>query len=57
MQETGFYAGQTVVHAGFGAGRVVRVEGDGQDQTVTVDFPEHGRKHLLPRFAPLRPLD
>ena len=24
--------------------------------TVTVDFAEHGRKHLIARFAHLRPL-
>jgi len=57
QQAVPFYAGQTVVHASFGAGTVVRVEGAGDDLEVTVDFPEHGRKHLLPRFAPLRPVD
>ena len=56
-QATPFYGGQTVVHASFGTGVVVRVEGEGQEVTVTVDFPEHGRKHLLPRLAPLRPVD
>ena len=38
-------------------GTVVRVEGHGPDLTVTVDFPDHGRKHILPRFAPLYPVD
>jgi hypothetical protein len=36
---------------------VVRVEGAGADLTVTVDFPEHGRKHILPRIAQLVPVD
>ncbi|MEZ4387526.1 MAG: 3'-5' exonuclease [Candidatus Krumholzibacteriia bacterium] len=56
-QRVGFYEGQLVRHGQFGAGRVVRVEGAGEDVEVTVDFPDHGRKHLLPRFAPLFPLD
>jgi DNA helicase-2/ATP-dependent DNA helicase PcrA len=56
-QETPFYEGQLVRHGSFGAGTVVRVEGHGPDLTVTVDFPDHGRKHILPRFAPLYPVD
>jgi DNA helicase-2/ATP-dependent DNA helicase PcrA len=56
-QETPFYEGQIVRHGSFGAGTVVRVEGQGADLTVTVDFPDHGRKHILPRFAPLFPVD
>jgi DNA helicase-2/ATP-dependent DNA helicase PcrA len=56
-QAAPFYPGQTVAHSSFGAGTVVRVEGQGADVEVTVDFPDHGRKHILPRFAPLMPLD
>lgn len=56
-QTTPYYPGQTVLHATFGAGQVVRIEGAGKTLTVTVDFPDHGRKHLLPRLAPLRPVD
>ncbi|MDD5719269.1 MAG: 3'-5' exonuclease [Candidatus Krumholzibacteria bacterium] len=57
VQTPAYYPGQHVVHASFGAGQVVRVEGSGATLTVTVDFAEHGRKHLLPRFAPLHPVD
>jgi len=56
-QVSPFYEGQTVVHASFGAGTVVRVEGAGDDLEVTVEFLDHGRKHILPRFAPLHPVD
>ena len=56
-QSAPYYQGQTVLHASFGTGQVVRVEGAGEALTVTVDFHDHGRKHLLPRLAPLRPVD
>jgi len=56
-QSTPYYEGQLVNHASFGAGTVIRVEGTGDDLTVTVDFPQRGRKHILPKFAPLVPLD
>ena len=46
--------GQLVVHPTLGRGVVARVEGEGDDLMVTVDFPEHGRKHLLARYAHLR---
>ncbi|MFO7653284.1 MAG: UvrD-helicase domain-containing protein [Candidatus Krumholzibacteriia bacterium] len=56
-QESAFYEGQLVSHTAFGAGVVTRVEGSGDDLALTVEFREHGRKHILPRFAPLTPLD
>ena len=46
-----------MTHGIFGSGRVVRVEGAGDDLLVTVDFNSGDRKHLNPRFAPLIPLD
>ncbi len=52
----GFFPGQPVLHATFGRGVVARIEGEGDDLLVTVDFAEHGRKHLIARFAHLRPL-
>ena len=33
-----------------GIGRVVAVSGSGKDMRVIVDFPEAGRKTVLPRF-------
>jgi len=56
-QETPYYEGQLVSHGIFGAGRVVRVEGSGDNMLVTVDFNEAGRKHINPRFAPLTPVE
>ena len=56
-QDSPYYEGQLVNHGIFGSGRVVRVEGSGDDQLVTVDFSNGDRKHLNPRFAPLIPVD
>ena len=52
-----FNFGQLVAHATFGAGVIARVEGEGDRLTITVDFQDVGRKHVLPKFAPLTPID
>jgi DNA helicase-2/ATP-dependent DNA helicase PcrA len=57
VQSAPFYEGQTVRHGIFGSGTVSRVEGQGDDMMVTVDFQQSGRKHINPRFAPLVPVD
>jgi len=56
-QDSQFYSGQMVAHGIFGSGRVVRVEGMGEDMLVTVDFFQSGQKHINPRFTTLTPLD
>jgi ATP-dependent DNA helicase UvrD/PcrA len=56
-QENPYFAGQLVSHGIFGSGRVVRVEGAGDDMLVTVDFFQAGHKHINPKFAPLVALD
>jgi DNA helicase-2/ATP-dependent DNA helicase PcrA len=55
--EIGYRPGQLVRHGTYGSGVVVRVEGSGDDLQVTVEFEGGERKHLLPRYAPLIPLD
>jgi len=57
VQDAPYYEGQTVSHGTFGSGTVSRVEGDGEDMLVTVDFHRAGRKHINPRFASLVPVD
>jgi DNA helicase-2/ATP-dependent DNA helicase PcrA len=57
QEEVAFHVGQQVAHSEFGRGVVARVEGSGHDLMLTVDFEDGGRKHLLPRFAHLRPVD
>jgi len=43
-----------VEHQKFGMGKVVRVEGVFPDSKATVNFPAHGNKQLLLKFAKLR---
>ncbi len=46
--------GMTVEHQKFGTGEVKLMEGRFPDLKATVEFPGHGNKHLLLRFAKLR---
>ncbi|MEP6863905.1 MAG: UvrD-helicase domain-containing protein [Deltaproteobacteria bacterium] len=45
-----FRSGDSVSHTLLGLGRVVAVSGTGKDMRVIVDFPEAGRKTVLPGF-------
>jgi len=46
--------GSRVVHELFGQGKILAINGQGDMQKVSVDFEEHGTKHLLVKFANLR---
>jgi DNA helicase II / ATP-dependent DNA helicase PcrA len=48
-----FSLGDAVVHTRFGEGRITGLSGEGERAEAQVDFPEHGRKHLLLAYAPL----
>jgi DNA helicase-2/ATP-dependent DNA helicase PcrA len=50
----GMRAGMTVEHAKYGTGTVVRREGDGEDAKITVNFPRHGLKKLVEKYAGLK---
>ncbi|MSP27480.1 MAG: DNA helicase II [Methylococcales bacterium] len=51
---TGRYkAGQKVSHAKFGAGMVVRCEGEGDKESVVVNFKQGGQKQLMLAYANL----
>ena len=45
--------GQTVFHAKFGEGRVLAIEGVGDDARAQVNFPRHGSKWLALAIAKL----
>lgn len=45
-----FRSGDTVQHTLLGLGRVVAISGNGKDMKVIVDFPEAGRKTVLPSY-------
>jgi DNA helicase-2/ATP-dependent DNA helicase PcrA len=47
-------AGVTVEHARYGRGMVLRKEGDGEDAKLTVNFPGHGLKKLVAKYAGLK---
>ena len=48
-----FRAGDQVIHRSFGRGRVVGVEGEGQEQKVRVDFGERGVRTFSASIAPI----
>jgi len=49
-------AGQEVEHMRFGKGKVLSIEGVGQDKKAEIDFANGGMKKLLLRFAKLKVL-
>ena len=48
---SGIAEGCTIEHDRFGIGRVVRLEGDGENRKATVEFNNAGTKQLLLKFA------
>jgi DNA helicase-2/ATP-dependent DNA helicase PcrA len=53
-EKLGLVAGDRVVHDRFGAGVVVRVEGEGTHARAAVNFDEHGTKQLVLAMTPLQ---
>jgi DNA helicase II / ATP-dependent DNA helicase PcrA len=51
------YEGMQVLHERFGPGRVLSVEGEGQNLKATVEFRAAGIKSLLLKFAKLKELN
>jgi DNA helicase II / ATP-dependent DNA helicase PcrA len=47
--------GARVMHEAFGRGKIMAVDGRGENMRVIVEFETVGRKHLLMKFAHLRP--
>jgi DNA helicase-2/ATP-dependent DNA helicase PcrA len=43
-----------VKHPRFGQGRILQIEGEGNNRKATVFFAESGQKQLLLRFARLK---
>jgi DNA helicase-2/ATP-dependent DNA helicase PcrA len=48
--------GARVRHAGWGEGRLIEIQRDGDDFLVTVNFAAVGRKRLALKYAPLEEL-
>ncbi len=53
-EKLGLALGDRVVHDRFGPGVVTRVEGEGAHARASVNFDEHGTKHLVLAMTPLR---
>jgi len=51
--ESAIKPGAIVLHPKFGRGRVVRVEGLGEDMRLDVDFASVGPKRLIAKYAHL----
>ena len=49
-----FGPGSVVEHRVYGRGTVLRREGDGEDAKLTINFPGHGLKKLVEKFAGLK---
>ena len=47
----GLQEGSVIEHQRFGVGRVVKIEGSGENQKATVEFKNTGTKQLLLKFA------
>jgi DNA helicase II / ATP-dependent DNA helicase PcrA len=52
----GLQPGQKVFHTKFGEGRIVSIEGQGDDARAQVNFPRHGTKWLALSVAKLTPV-
>lgn len=50
---SGFRAGLRVRHPKYGQGLIIRVEGDGEDTKLTINFPGYGTKKLIAKYAGL----
>ena len=55
-RSSGYRANQRVRHAKYGQGLIVKVEGEGEDAKLTVNFPGYGMKKLIAKFAGLERL-
>ncbi|MGD0982235.1 MAG: UvrD-helicase domain-containing protein [Acidimicrobiales bacterium] len=56
-ERLGLAPGDAVMHARFGLGVVVEVQGEGEDSRATIRFAEHGEKRFLLALSPIeRPL-
>jgi DNA helicase-2/ATP-dependent DNA helicase PcrA len=55
-EKLGLVVGDRVAHDRFGAGTILRVEGEGSHSRAAVNFDEHGTKHLVLAMSPLKRL-
>jgi DNA helicase-2/ATP-dependent DNA helicase PcrA len=54
QRKKGNVVGSVIEHPRFGRGTVVRREGEGEEAKLTVNFPGHGLKKLVQKYAGLK---
>ncbi|RZK00870.1 MAG: ATP-dependent DNA helicase, partial [Flavobacterium sp.] len=54
---SGVQAGMAVEHNRFGLGKVIQVEGNGDDKKITIFFQEIGQKQILLKYAKMKILN
>jgi DNA helicase II / ATP-dependent DNA helicase PcrA len=50
---SGFRANQRVRHAKYGQGLIIKIEGEGDDAKLTINFPGYGVKKMIAKYAGL----
>ncbi|HZS09268.1 MAG TPA: UvrD-helicase domain-containing protein [Blastocatellia bacterium] len=53
---SGFRANMRVRHAKYGQGLIIRVEGEGEEAKLTINFPGYGTKKMIAKYAGLEKL-
>ncbi|MEY4795865.1 MAG: ATP-dependent helicase PcrA, partial [Actinomycetota bacterium] len=51
---SGLKVGDDVEHPSFGEGVIVNIRGSGESAEATIEFANHGKKHLAMAWAPLK---
>ena len=54
VDNNGLREGNVIEHQRFGVGKVIKLEGVGENQKATVEFKNAGTKQLLLKFAKFR---
>ena len=54
LKQKPFGPGSVVYHPRYGRGTILKREGDGDDAKLTINFPGHGLKKLVEKFAGLK---
>jgi len=57
VPQTDLKVGYNVVHERFGKGKIIKIDGSGDDKKATIFFPQEGSKTLLLKFARLDVID
>jgi DNA helicase-2/ATP-dependent DNA helicase PcrA len=54
---SGLKVGDDVEHPSFGEGVIINIRGSGESAEATIEFVNHGKKHLAMAWAPLKKIN